>query len=307
MTYRLLTWNILEGLLERNADATGFRPDGHRPMSEQRLGAMRDVLGMVKPDILVLNEALYCETFEDRRIDYADLFGYEFSSAHLYDGAWGNVILSRYPIFEQRWSLIHRQTLTQNRSSLAARVAMPEGPLWVVTHHPHPARRPFKRAEDFDEFLTEIRGEAILAGDLNAINPADRPDRATLITAFEGFMTPEKAVWSVDHMIEAGRHLFEDVLPKLGMRDLSTLQRPTIPTALLPGGKASAMRIDHVIGTGGIQVLHAAPIENALTDQASDHYPVLLEFDFAPFKPSDDADRRRGGRRATDQGDGHGR
>lgn len=276
MTHRLITWNILEGLLERQEDATGTRP-----MSDQRLGAMKQVLAEVNPDILVLNEALYCEHFEGRRIAYADILGYPYAAAHLYDGAWGNVILSRYPIFEQRWSMIHRETFSQNRSSLAARISMPEGPLWVVTHHPHPARRPFKRAEDFDEFLMELRGEIVLAGDINAINPDDRPDRQALITAFNGFMAPEKAVWSVDHMIEAGRHLFEDVLPKLGMRDLATERKPTIPTSLVVGGKASAMRIDHVIGTAGVKALRAGPIENTLTDQVSDHYPVLLEFELS--------------------------
>jgi hypothetical protein len=42
------------------------------------------------PDILVLNEALFCRT-------YAGLFGYPYHAASLYDDAWGNAILSRHP------------------------------------------------------------------------------------------------------------------------------------------------------------------------------------------------------------------
>src|SRR5262245_46251629 len=50
------------------------------------------------PDILVLNEALFCRAHAGTAVDYGGLFAFRHAAAALYDGAWGNVILSQHPI-----------------------------------------------------------------------------------------------------------------------------------------------------------------------------------------------------------------
>ena len=65
---------------------------------KQHADAAAAALGLADPDILVLNEALFCREHAGHRFDYADLFGYPYETAALYDGAWGNAILSRHPI-----------------------------------------------------------------------------------------------------------------------------------------------------------------------------------------------------------------
>ena len=50
----------------------------------------------LRPDILVLNEALFCRQYVDRAVDYARLFDFPYQAAALYDEAWGNAILSRH-------------------------------------------------------------------------------------------------------------------------------------------------------------------------------------------------------------------
>src|ERR1051325_5289616 len=48
-------------------------------------------------DIYVLNEALYCLPHGEQVTDYGALFGFPHQAGALYDGEWGNVVLSRSP------------------------------------------------------------------------------------------------------------------------------------------------------------------------------------------------------------------
>jgi hypothetical protein len=40
------------------------------------------------PDILILNEALFCREFADKLVDYGDVFDFPFQAAALYDDSW---------------------------------------------------------------------------------------------------------------------------------------------------------------------------------------------------------------------------
>ena len=274
-TRRLMSWNILEGLF---LPATG--QDQTRVSDARRLEAALALAGRMAPDILVLNEALHCEEAFGQHRDYARLFGYAFQAARLYDGAWGNAVLSRWPILEVREATIHRRGSLQNRGMLAVLVGFPEGALWVATYHPHPHRRPHKRAEDFEDFLTALGRPLLLCGDLNAISPEDGVDAERLIRAFEAFQTPSDARRSVERFIEAGRIAFGEVFPALGLRDAvaPSDRGHTIPTPMLNPDLSSAMRIDHILVSDGIDVSAAGPVRGPESDIASDHYPLFADF-----------------------------
>ena len=66
---RLVSFNILEGLrpIARSADE-------QRDIDRERAEAAKAVVGDLRPDILVLNEALFCRQFLGRTVDYARLF-----------------------------------------------------------------------------------------------------------------------------------------------------------------------------------------------------------------------------------------
>ena len=68
---RLVSFNILEGF--RPLQGGGAE---HRHLDRQRAEAARSVVGDLDPDILVLNEALFCRTHAGATIDYAGLFGF---------------------------------------------------------------------------------------------------------------------------------------------------------------------------------------------------------------------------------------
>jgi exodeoxyribonuclease III len=276
---RLVSWNILEGmLLPQAGDETG----DHTPDESRRRSAVT-LIDRLKPDVLVLNEALYCEKAFGQVEKYADLFGFPHAANRLYDGCWGNAILSRHPVADVVAITIHRAGANQNRGMLAVRLGLPEGEVWVATYHPHPQRRPKKRLEDYAEFLPLLPGPLLFAGDMNAISPDDEPDLAILTRGFEHFRAKDVAQREVERFLEAGHVLFEEVMPRFGLHDAMppAERRYTIPTAMLSTDISGAMRIDHILVNRGVVVEKAWVVRDPEADVASDHYPVAADFRLA--------------------------
>jgi endonuclease/exonuclease/phosphatase family metal-dependent hydrolase len=263
---RLVSFNILEGLrpIARSADE-------QRDIDRERAEAAKAVVGDLRPDILVLNEALFCRQFLGRTVDYARLFGFPYEAAALYDDAWGNAILSRYPITRSHEMQIH------NRGGLASVVAAPSGELTVASYHPHPSRYPESKASDFVRLVKGVTGPLIVCGDLNCISPEDAVDRSAMIEAFRSFSPDAEA--AVDQFIESGRHVFR-ALGELGLTDAipPTGRRYSIPTDLINTDKRSAMRIDHILANDAIEIIDGEVAQSAASNRASDHHPVLVEF-----------------------------
>jgi len=263
---RLVSFNILEGF-RPISPATSER----RLLDRDRVDAARAVIAGLSPDILVLNEALFCRQYAGQAVDYGQLFDFPFQSAALYDDAWGNAILSRCPIVKSQEMRIY------NRGGIVATIATPEGQLCVASYHPHPARYPENKALDFSRLVEGVTGPIIVCGDLNCISPEDRVERAQLVEAFRSFSpNPEAAV---DQFIESGKQVFS-ALGKLGLKDAvpPSGRRYSIPTDFISLDKSSAMRIDHVLANDAIQIIDGEVVQNAASNRASDHHPVLVEF-----------------------------
>ena len=263
---RLVSFNILEGL----RPLTGADAD-RRGLDRQRLDAAITVVRDLDPDILVLNEALFCRAHAGRVVDYASLFSFAYEAAALYDGAWGNAILSQHPITRSSELRIH------NRGGLTAAITTPIGTLHVASYHPHPLRHPENKALDFVAMVTALQGPLLVCGDLNCISPEDVVDRAQLIEAFRSFASDPEL--SVDRFIESGKQVFSR-LAEFGLRDAipKSGRRYSIPTDLINLDKSSGMRIDHVLANDAIEVVGGEVIHNAASNRASDHHPVMLEF-----------------------------
>jgi len=265
-SFRLVSFNILEGLRPISASASE-----RRLIDRDRTGAARAVIAGLTPDILILNEALFCRQYAGRGVDYGHVFDFPFQSVALYDNAWGNAILSRYPIVKSQEMRIY------NRGGLVATIRTPEGEMRVASYHPHPARYPENKARDFTRLVEGLTGPVIVCGDLNCISPEDHADRHQLIEAFRGFSPNAEA--AVDQFIESGKQVF-DALGKLGFKDaIPPLgRRYSIPTDLINRDKSSAMRIDHVLANDAVEVIAGEVVQNAASNRASDHHPVMVEF-----------------------------
>jgi endonuclease/exonuclease/phosphatase family metal-dependent hydrolase len=263
---RLVSFNILEGLRPLHNLGTD-----RRLLDRERVDAALTVARELEPDILVLNEALFCRAHAGNSVDYRDLFGFAYETAALYDGAWGNAILSHHPIARSHELRVH------DRGGLVAAIETALGLVTVASYHPHPRRPPESKAQDYIELLAGVTGPLLVCGDLNSISPEDAIDRGELIEAFRPFsIEPEM---TVDRFIESGRQVFPH-LARLGLRDAVPLagRRYSIPTDLINLDKTSGIRIDHVLANDAIVVINGAVVHSTASNRASDHHPVMVEF-----------------------------
>ena len=268
-TIRIMTWNLMEGA--HVPARTGSAPK----IDPIRLSAAQALVARVAPDILVLNEALWCEPVQGYAFDYAGAFGFKHMATSLYDGPWGNAVLSRFPFVRVDAFRIY------NRSGLITAIAAPgpeHAPLQVATYHPHPSRYPHHKAADFQAVLDGMDPNLplVITGDFNAICPSDGVDRLALARAFAAFSrSPET---DSARFIDGGEAVFP-VLQKHGLHDaLAGCAMPTMPTALLGGSAAdSGMRIDHVWVNGHLSVRRSEVLMCDEADKASDHYPLCVD------------------------------
>jgi endonuclease/exonuclease/phosphatase family metal-dependent hydrolase len=263
---RIVSWNILEGF-HRPGD-TDLMPS----MDPERLQAARQLILELEPDILVLNEALWCRPHNGHYVDYAKVLGFSFGFVDTYDGAWGNAILSQRPIENSRRFRIH------NRGGLMATVAGDGGwSLNVATYHPHPGRYPSNKAGDYSSLLSPNLDRAlVVCGDFNSISPDDQPDEIALTKAFSRFSSQPAS--DLARFTDGGRKVFE-ALKKLDLRDAMDVgdRKFTMPTDMISLDKTSAMRIDHIWVNPLCEVIKSSVIHHPLADLASDHYPVMAE------------------------------
>jgi len=235
------------------------------------------VVSKLDPDVLVLNEALFCRSHAGRNVDYAGLFAFPYQTAALYDGAWGNAILSRHPIASSQELRIY------NRGGLTAVIDTPAGQLTVASYHPHPLRYPENKALDFTQLVAGLTGPLIVCGDLNCISPEDVVDRGQLIAAFRSFSSDAER--AVDQFIDSGKLVFAG-LGKLGLQDAipPAGRRYSIPTDLINADKSSGIRIDHILANGAIEIVTGEVVHSPASNRASDHHPVMVEFRIRPIR-----------------------
>jgi endonuclease/exonuclease/phosphatase family metal-dependent hydrolase len=262
---RVMSWNILEG-------AHRHREEGQPPTWDYaRKHAMAALVRELDPDVLILNEALWAEEADGYRVPYGEWLGYPHMVADVYEGVWGNAILSRFPI------VAHHALAVPRRSGLWAALEV-FGTRWeLVTYHPHPDRRPENKAHDFGALLNLATPDVpfLIAGDFNAINPADHPDLDQLAEGFARFAADPRA--AARRFIESGEAIFP-VLQARGLRDaLDASAGHSIPTDWLSTDKGSAMRIDHLWVNDRVQVVQADILRQGRAERASDHYPICAD------------------------------
>jgi endonuclease/exonuclease/phosphatase family metal-dependent hydrolase len=264
--FRLVSFNILEGLRP-----LALSSHERRLIDRDRRDAACAVVADLDPHILVLNEALFCRQFANKAVDYGSIFGFPYQAAALYDDAWGNAVLSRFPIIKTEEMRIY------NRGGLIATIETTAGPLTVASYHPHPQRLPENKALDFGRLVAGLTGPVLVCGDFNCISPEDFLDRRQLIEAFRSFSTNPEA--AVERYIDSGKQVF-GTLGKLGFKDAVPLagRRYSMPTDLINRDKSSAMRIDHVLANDAVEIVAGEVIQTATSNCASDHHPVMLEF-----------------------------
>lgn len=254
---KVVSWNIWEGI-------GAHIIDGVAHVDLARLEKIHVTLDEIKPDIVVLNEALWCQEENGFFIDYKKLLGFEYSHQDLYDKHWGNMILSHHPLVSTFRFRIH------NRGGL--RVVLDNG-LTIATYHPHPSRYPAHKAQDFRKLLDQCMGPTLVCGDFNAISPDDNIDEVALTKAFSAFS--KKPASDLARFTEGGRAVFQTLI-ELGFADAvkEHARKATIPTDALNPKKDTAMRIDHAWYKN--MQCNAQVYDTPATQWASDHLPLVI-------------------------------
>jgi endonuclease/exonuclease/phosphatase family metal-dependent hydrolase len=167
---------------------------------------------------------------------------------------------------------------TLDRGGLVAVIDTPNGDLTVASYHPHPNRYPTDKAADFARLVADLTGPLAVCGDLNCISPDDAIDRQEMVAAFRRFASNPEA--AINQFMESGRQVFFSALGRFGLTDAISIaeRRYSMPTDLISLNKSSAMRIDHILASDGIEVVAGEVAHSTASNQASDHHPVMLEF-----------------------------
>ncbi|WP_347405116.1 endonuclease/exonuclease/phosphatase family protein [Micromonospora sp. WMMD1082] len=255
-----MTWNIRTGGQDRGG------PD--------RRDRLARVIAEQRPDVLAVQEL--------GGLDVAGFAAAAGLRAYL-AGSWLGqpvAVLVRPP-----WPVLDAAPVRRPFHHSAQRVVLgtDAGPLTVLGTHLHPysgTRRLVEAGWAAAALRRDRAALALLAGDLNTLDPyAEHADRV-------GRLPP---AYRRRHLRPDGRTVDTRAVARLlatGLVDLAAAAGPTVPTG--HGGVEFAdMRLDYLLGTSALaaRCTGARVVRGGDAEHASDHYPVLAEFDLSPPAP----------------------
>jgi exodeoxyribonuclease-3 len=260
---KVMTYNILEGANIRFGDRTEL---------------VLDLIRQSEAEIVGLCE---CTGFEE---DRAARFKY-FRNALRMDGVMNKAPSGHHVVLLYRRGLrtFSRTTLANTMYNGFARIAFESeelGPVTVVMTHLHPFSS-WYRVTEVQQVLGRARSsdEAIIMGDMNNISPADMPlDLAGVAPQLTGRLSgPDGEIDTlpIQAMITQG---FVD----LGASSVG----PTYPTRMERKQKeyGITVRLDYILATPGLasRCRSIRAMDEPPAHEASDHLPVVAEFDLMP-------------------------
>lgn len=270
MRLRVMTYNILLG--------------GQGPRGLDRTDALCEVIASAAPDIVALQE---CSGFypEERdalrafetRLGMKGVLGRCGSKLHL-------SVLARPGIELRVVCQTGRPVMRHGGLHVAARAG--DLALELVTVH----LNPFVEDARLDELVHLTpglpQGHALMLGDFNGLSPRDTYSAADIAAFLPQYRVtpPSKSLGEVvpDHpQTRALAHALAHGWVDLG-HAVPGAERPcTYPTPGAPDPEGPPIRIDYVLARPALAAYARAyrTIRGGVADTASDHYPVVVEFD----------------------------
>lgn len=251
------------------------KKDSHKPFIfyPERLEAAKQAVRNETPDILILGEACFGNPFIERSTGRTIHINYqkEFNFPHYHyvpKGAeWGTSILSKFKIKSVE------DLTTHLRIFIRSEIGDPL--LFLDIAHPHPDLSEAEKTAFLNEKLRTLRKPSLLIGDFNALSDEDIYNRKQLVKAFTKIMG-QAAHQKIPDMLrcEAIRAVRNTNLIDT-FKAINKEFDYTIPTDLCSTNKDSAIRIDYIFCSPDFRIKDAYVVRNALTERASDHYPVV--------------------------------
>lgn len=256
--FTAMSFNILDGA------------EGH---GEGRFEAIIGVIKQQQPDVLVLCE---CNGFE--RAGSARLYQLEQRT-----GLRGSLALAttgyHVGVFAREATWVSAKPLEGfYHAALRVRLQFAGQPLSVVGAHLCPFGAQCRLGEA-EILANEAKPEepVLLMGDLNALSPLDETTQAMAAMsphrkARHRGRSGQADTRAVELLMEAG---FVDTADKVQVREM------TYPTSLRAQLGKPPVRIDYVLSTPQLaqRVTSFSVVRGELTERASDHYPVVAQFE----------------------------
>lgn len=244
------------------------------------VGLVAEVLASAAPDLVALNEVFHPDGAGERpllqlaqRLGYEWAFGATQSSDPTRHPPYGNAFLSRWPIVAHAAHHLAPETSYGRRGLLEVRVLFPSGrPFTVyVTHLDHRSEQ--LRLEQWSAAGAWLQRDRtrphLLMGDFNALSAGDypTPESREVLAAFQ----------KAQGWVPAAFDLVAQVLKAGYVDSQAAIQRtPTFPAA------EPERRIDYIFAPVSLAstLRSCRPLLTDRTRLASDHLPVLADFDY---------------------------
>lgn len=262
MTLRVMTWNIKTGGYDRGG--------------ADRLPGIASVIAAAAPDLLALQE-LRNFTRGDRLGSFAAALDMTPVLARSAVGQPVAVLVRRpAPVLRSRtvrWRLHH--------AAAAVTVPTDGGELTLVSAHLNPfhPRRRAREARWLAARVASPAGMSILAGDLNALDPAtDHTDRlAQLAPLYRRRHLAPDGTADTSTIAALERTGFVDLWRTAGTPGAGL----TAPTTEGGGREFSGMRLDYLLASPPAAAVTRScrVLRGGATEHASDHYPVVADLD----------------------------
>ncbi len=252
---RLMTYNILDGAAD----------------------TLQEIIEVVKkesPDYLTLNEA---NTFaaNDNKVlkDFARETNFPYFDIALsgeYD--YHVAVLSKYP-----FKSVHKlQPLA--RACLIALIDSPLGEISIASLHLTPYSEDLRHPEiDLILDFQQQYPHKILMGDMNSLSKNDKYDEKIIAdfneTQIKKFTSNGKLRFdAIEKILSTG---YQDSAVLLNKNN-----ETTVPTPSNNDSAHAAMRLDYIFLSSSLSVQLSAyeVVKNERTNKASDHYPVIIDF-----------------------------
>ena len=275
MRIKIGWYNVLRGFHNK-------KPDGSFAFEPRRLEAARNVVYMIKPDILFIGEGDFnplCKIKgpKIKTIDYQKEFNFPYAYYSKPDetSRKGEVILSRFPIGVNNHSV-------KDNTYIKSWFTIEGKKINIDMIHPHPTVLEKDKAEWVGKILDKKEEPYILLGDYNGLSPKDRYKFDVLVKEFTAFQgSKEKAEANAKDILSCA--MLKKVISS-GLTDsyyvCNNTYSSTMPTKRYnTTDNKIGMRIDYIFCSKTIRVLRSGIVKNKLADMASDHYPIYAYVD----------------------------
>jgi exonuclease III len=247
---------------------------------QTEMPALYEIIHALNPDLVSLTEADNENTVKElaEQLELYHVWAEGSGTRHV-------GFLSRFPIVE--WKMHKERPLTQ--AALAVTVQMPDTQLTVYTVHllPYPLLPiELRRWQATGKLLEVIRQRpsepSLIMGDLNGINKGDGVAMETILAT--------TAKWMKVGLIAQGKRPYSYAIPRLIQAGYTDCFRQLHPEAkgytYRLFGKDPIARFDYVLANAYLAGrLRACQTVDDVGEMpalltASDHFPVMAEFDF---------------------------